>query len=82
MPEQHRDLLNNGDGYERSYCSALPRGSATLVGALDALIPCLDTIVTVHRMGALDLTSVIARTIPVTGSPFSTNFAFSPRYCA
>lgn len=38
MPEQHRDLLNNGDGYERSFCSALPRGSATLVGDLDALI--------------------------------------------
>ena len=38
MPEQHRDLLNNGDGYERSYCSALPAGSATFVGDLDALI--------------------------------------------
>jgi hypothetical protein len=45
-------------------------------------MPCLETIVTVHRMGALDLTSVIAWTNPVIGSPFSSNVAFSPRYWA
>jgi hypothetical protein len=34
----------------------------------------------VQRMGLLDLTSITERTIPVTGNPFNTTVAFSPRY--
>jgi len=42
----------------------------------------LGTNVTVHRVGVQDLSSLIARIIPVTGNPFSINLASSPRYWA
>ena len=45
-------------------------------------MPCLDTTVTVQRMGSLDLCSLTARTIPVTGNPFNITVAFWPRYWA
>jgi hypothetical protein len=44
-----------------------------------AAMPCLDTTVTVQRMGLLDLTSITERTIPVTGNPFNITVAFWPR---
>jgi hypothetical protein len=40
------------------------------------------TTVTVHRIGVLDLSSLTARIIPVTGTPFKINLAFWPRYWA
>jgi hypothetical protein len=40
------------------------------------------TTVTVHRVGVLDLSSLTARIIPVTGTPFKINLAFWPRYWA
>jgi hypothetical protein len=42
----------------------------------------MSATVTVHRVGLLDLTSIIERTIPAMGSPFNVNIAFSPRYWA
>jgi hypothetical protein len=42
----------------------------------------MSATVTVHRVGLLDLTSMIERTIPVTGNPFNITTAVSPRYCA
>ena len=45
-------------------------------------MPCLGTTVTVHRVGLLDLSSLTARIIPVTGNPFNINLTFSPRYWA
>ena len=56
----------------------LPRLSLKLGRAT----PCLDTTVTVHRVGEMDLFSLTERTIPVTGDPFNINLAFSPRYWA
>jgi hypothetical protein len=41
-------------------------------------MPCLGTTVTVHRVGMLDLSSLTARIIPVTGNPFNINRALSP----
>jgi hypothetical protein len=38
--------------------------------------------VTVHRVGVLDLSSLTAQTIPMTGNPFNINRAFWPRYWA
>jgi hypothetical protein len=37
---------------------------------------------TVHRVSVLDLSSLTAQTIPVTGDPFNINRAVSPRYWA
>jgi hypothetical protein len=42
----------------------------------------MSATVTVHRVGLLDLTSIIERTIPATANPFNVNIAFSPRYWA
>jgi hypothetical protein len=47
-----------------------------------AAMPCLETTVTVQRMGLLDLTSITERTIPVTGIPFNITVACWPRYWA
>jgi hypothetical protein len=44
--------------------------------------PCLDITVTIHRVSVLDLSSLTAQTIPVTGNPFNINRAFWPRYWA
>jgi hypothetical protein len=38
--------------------------------------------VTVQRVGVLDLSSMTARTIPVTATPFNTNRDLWPRYWA
>jgi hypothetical protein len=43
---------------------------------------CLNITVTIHRLGVLNLSSCTARTIPVTGTPFNINRAFTPRYWA
>jgi hypothetical protein len=40
------------------------------------------TTVTVHRIGVLELSSLTAWIIPVTGSPFKINIALWPRYWA
>jgi hypothetical protein len=40
------------------------------------------TTVAVHRIGMLDLSSLTARIISVTGTPFKINLAFWPRYWA
>ena len=45
-------------------------------------MPCLDTTVTVHRFGVLDLSSLTERIMPVTGTLFKTILTFSPRYWA
>jgi hypothetical protein len=37
---------------------------------------------TIQRIGMLDLSSLIERTIPVTGNPFNIKLALSPRYWA
>jgi hypothetical protein len=42
----------------------------------------MSATVTVHRVGLLDLTSMIERTIPVTGNPSNITTALSPRYWA
>jgi hypothetical protein len=42
----------------------------------------MSATVTVHRVGLLDLTSIIERTIPAMANPFNVNIAFSPRYLA
>jgi hypothetical protein len=42
----------------------------------------MSATVTVHRVGLLDSTSIIERTIPAMGDPFNVNNAFSPRYWA
>src|SRR3954453_20403459 len=42
----------------------------------------MSATVTVHRVGLLDLTSMIELTIPGTGNPFNITTAVSPRYCA
>ena len=44
--------------------------------------PVLDITVTIHRVSVLDLSSLTAQTIPVTGNPFNINRAFWPRYWA
>jgi hypothetical protein len=42
----------------------------------------MSATVTVHRVGLLDITSIIEPTIPATGNPFNITIAFSPRYWA
>jgi hypothetical protein len=42
-------------------------------------MPCLGTTETIQRVGVLELSSLIERTIPVTGNPFNISVAFSPR---
>jgi hypothetical protein len=42
----------------------------------------MSATLTVHRVGLLDLTSMIERTIPVTGNPSNITTALSPRYWA
>ena len=41
-----------------------------------------ENAVTVHRIGVLEASSLTARIIPVTGSPFKINLALRPRYWA
>jgi hypothetical protein len=43
---------------------------------------CLDITLTVHRVSVLDLSSLTAQIMPVTGNPFNINCAFWPRYWA
>lgn len=64
-------------------CSAQARPSGRRVTASVGLsnYPMSATL-TVHRVGLLDLTSMIERTIPVTGNPSNITTALSPRYWA